>query len=91
MVTLFDTLDPSDRDLLTRLVENHAAYTDSARARALLADWDEAIERFTKVLPDAYAEVIASRERDDVRNDLPDPATPTAESDSAALHGRADD
>jgi glutamate synthase (ferredoxin) len=91
MVTLFDTLDPADRDMLTRLVENHATYTDSDRAAALLEDWDQEIEQFTKVMPDAYAEVIAGRERDDVRNDLPDPATPTAGAGGAAAHGQADD
>ncbi|MHB9288333.1 glutamate synthase large subunit [Halobacteriales archaeon Cl-PHB] len=90
MVTLMDELDPSDREMLTRLVENHAAYTDSDRAEELLADWDAELENFTKVMPDAYAEVIADRERDDVRQDLPAPATPTAEA-TDGLRGQADD
>ncbi len=76
MVTLFDDLEPSDRDMITRLVENHAAYTDSDRATALLGNWDEELAHFTKVMPDAYAAVIAERERDDVRNTLPSPAEP---------------
>ncbi|MEF8838994.1 MAG: glutamate synthase large subunit [Haloarculaceae archaeon] len=91
MVTLFDGLEPLDRDMLTRLVENHAAYTDSARAAELFEDWEAEIENFTKVMPDAYAEVIEERERDDVRTELPDPATPTAETDSSAMQGQADD
>jgi glutamate synthase (NADPH/NADH) large chain len=90
MVTLLSGLEPKDRDMLTRLVENHAEYTGSERARDLLEDWDEEIENFTKVMPDAYAEVIADRQRDDVRNDLPAAATPTAGTGEQA-RGRADD
>ncbi|WP_302080913.1 glutamate synthase large subunit [Salinibaculum rarum] len=90
MVTLMGTLEPKDRDMLTRLVENHAAYTDSARAAELLEDWDEEIENFTKVMPDAYAEIIAERERDDVRNELPPAADSTATAGDT-VRGRADD
>jgi glutamate synthase (NADPH/NADH) large chain len=75
MVTLSADLEPSDREMLTRLVENHAAYTDSDRARELLDDWETEIEQFTRVMPDAYAEVIADRERADVRTELPPSAT----------------
>jgi glutamate synthase (NADPH/NADH) large chain len=90
MVTLLSGLEPKDRDMLTRLVENHAAYTDSERARELLDDWDEEIENFTKVMPDAYAEVIEDRQRDDVRNDLPSAAAPKV-GESERLRGQADD
>jgi glutamate synthase (ferredoxin) len=75
MVTVSDNLTESDRAMLTRLVENHAAYTDSERARELLADWETELEQFTRVMPDAYAEVIADRSRADVRTELPDAAT----------------
>jgi len=91
MVTLYDDLDESDRAMVTRLVENHATYTDSDRARDLLADWDAELERFTKVMPDAYAAVIADRERDDVRSELPDPAEPRASGAGGTIHGQADD
>jgi len=90
MVSLDFTLEEADREMITRLVENHAEYTDSERARELLADWDAVLADFTKVMPDAYAEVIADRERDDVRNELPPAA---AESDAFAepTQGQADD
>ncbi|WP_459192748.1 glutamate synthase large subunit [Halosimplex sp. J119] len=90
MVSIEPALDELDRKLITRLVENHAEYTDSERAADLLAEWDEELDNFTKVMPDAYAEVIADRERADVRTDLPDPATPTSES-GVPSHGQADD
>jgi glutamate synthase (ferredoxin) len=91
MVTLFDDLGPKDRELVTRLVENHATYTDSDRAAELLADWETALDQFTKVMPDAYAEVIEERERDDVRNDLPPAATLEAgQPQDAAMQSGAD-
>ena len=39
------------RGLLRVLVEKHLLYTGSARARAILEDWDNAVRRFVKVLP----------------------------------------
>jgi glutamate synthase (NADPH/NADH) large chain len=76
MVTLSRDLDVADERMLGRLVENHADYTGSDRADRLLDDWPAALEDFVKVMPDAYAEVIAERGREDVRQDLP--ASPAA-------------
>jgi len=90
MVTLSETLEEKDREMLTRLVENHAAYTDSERATELLENWDEEIENFTRVMPDAYAEVIADRERADVRNELPEAATLEAGDVTTAMQTGAD-
>ncbi len=91
MVSLADTLEGKDRQMITRLVENHAAYTDSDRAAELLDDWDAEVENFTKVMPDAYAEVIADRERDDVRNEPPAKAAPSAEAAEADFAASTDD
>ena len=89
MVTLSGDLERKDREMVTRLVENHADYTGSERAAELLADWESEQENFTKVMPDAYAEVIAERERDDVRNELPSPAT--LQPDAGSVRTQADD
>jgi glutamate synthase (NADPH/NADH) large chain len=78
MVSIRDELDGKDRGMITRLVENHAAYTGSERASELLENWDDELSNFTVVMPDAYAEVISDRERDDVRNEPPAAATPKA-------------
>ena len=75
MVTIHHDLEESDEAMLRRMVENHAAYTDSDRAAALLDDWGNEVLNFTKVMPDAYAEVIAEESREDVRTDLPEPAS----------------
>ncbi|SEK46094.1 glutamate synthase large subunit [Haloferax larsenii] len=74
MVTLEDGLDEPDEAMLTRLVENHLAYTDSDRAAELLDDWDAALGDFVKVMPDAYAAVIEEDARQDVRSELPESA-----------------
>jgi len=40
-----------DAERLRVLVERHLLYTGSARARALLDDWDHALSNFIKVMP----------------------------------------
>ena len=74
MVSLSEELTDQDEAMLRRLVENHLARTDSDRARDLLDDWESVVGEFTRVLPDAYAEVIAEGRGDDVRDQLPDAA-----------------
>jgi glutamate synthase (NADPH/NADH) large chain len=91
MVTLHDELDEPDRRMLRRLVENHRDYTDSARAAELLDDWEASLAEFTKVMPDAYAEVIAERSRDDVRDDLPPAASAPAAGDDGGATAVSDD
>ncbi|MFW6017793.1 MAG: glutamate synthase large subunit [Halapricum sp.] len=91
LVSLSDKLDPADRRLLRRLVENHAEYTDSARARELLANWESGLEGFVRVLPDAYAEAIEQRPGDDIRTDLPAPATAGTDPGSGNFPASTDD
>ncbi|MCL7416297.1 MAG: glutamate synthase large subunit [Halalkalicoccus sp.] len=70
MVTLSRDLSERDEHMLRRLIENHAAYTDSERAREILEAWDEYREQFVKVMPDAYNEVL-SQGAEDVRDTPP--------------------
>ncbi|WP_254273774.1 glutamate synthase large subunit [Haloarcula marina] len=91
MVSIEKTLEGKDRQMITRLVENHAAYTNSERASELLEDWDAELDNFTKVMPDAYAEVISDRERDDVRNEPPAAAEPAAEATETDFVASSDD
>ncbi len=78
MVSTTEELDRKDRKMLRRLVENHVAHTYSDRGEYVLEHWESELEKFIKVVPDAYAEIIEEREEADVRNELPDAATPTA-------------
>jgi glutamate synthase (NADPH/NADH) large chain len=80
MVSLSGDLSERDEAMLRRLVENHAAYTESERARELLDDWEAALADFVRVFPDAYAEVIEEGRGADVRDSRP----PAAVADAAA-------
>jgi glutamate synthase (NADPH) large chain len=62
MVDLAD-LDDDDREFLREIVTSHAAETASTVAAALLAEWDEAIGRFAKVLPRDYKRVLDAAQR----------------------------
>ncbi|GAA1217733.1 glutamate synthase large subunit [Pseudonocardia alaniniphila] len=57
-----DPLGDDDRAFLRTAVERHHAETGSAVARALLTDWDIAVERFGKVMPKDYKRVLQARE-----------------------------
>ncbi|MFI7588950.1 glutamate synthase large subunit [Spongisporangium articulatum] len=54
-------LDDTDAEVLRGLLQKHRDETESAVAGKLLADWPAAAARFTKVLPGAYARVVAVR------------------------------
>ena len=47
-----------DAERLRILVERHLLFTGSARARALLDDWDAALSRFVKVMPRDYKRAL---------------------------------
>ncbi|MFC5138649.1 glutamate synthase large subunit [Actinomycetospora rhizophila] len=55
--------DPEDADWLHGVVSRHRELTGSPRAAALLADWDTAVGRFTKVVPDDYQRVLDATQR----------------------------
>ncbi|MCA0245048.1 MAG: glutamate synthase subunit alpha, partial [Proteobacteria bacterium] len=53
-----------DVERLRILVERHHLHTGSARARALLEDWDNALRSFVKVMPRDYKRaLLQARER----------------------------
>jgi glutamate synthase (NADPH) large chain len=60
-------LDECDELLLRRLIENHARYTNSRRAKQILEDWTGYRSRFVKVFPKEYRralrELSASRSK----------------------------
>jgi glutamate synthase (NADPH/NADH) large chain len=57
-----DPLDEDDRKLLRSAIERHHAETGSTVAHALLTDWDDAVERFTKIMPKDFKRVLQARE-----------------------------
>ncbi len=56
-----EPLTDDDRVYLREVVAKHQAETGSAVAAGLLANWDEAVERFGKVMPRDYKRVLAAR------------------------------
>jgi glutamate synthase (NADPH) large chain len=51
-------LDRSDEELLKSYIENHARYTNSAQAKAILADWANFRPKFVKVFPNEYRRAL---------------------------------
>jgi len=47
-----------DAERLRILVERHHLFTGSARARALLEDWDNALTHFVKVMPKDFRRAL---------------------------------
>jgi glutamate synthase (NADPH/NADH) large chain len=57
-----DPLTDEDREIIRSAVEKHHAETGSTVAHALLTDWDDAVERFGKVMPKDYKRVLKAQE-----------------------------
>ena len=57
-----DPLDDDDRAFLRDAVERHFAETESAVAKELLTEWDDAVDRFGKVMPKDFKRVLKARE-----------------------------
>ncbi|NOT65714.1 MAG: glutamate synthase subunit alpha [Methylotenera sp.] len=51
-------LDQPDEITLKTLIENHAKYTGSVRANAMLADWANYRAKFVKVMPNEYKRAL---------------------------------
>ncbi|HET7530181.1 MAG TPA: glutamate synthase large subunit [Mycobacteriales bacterium] len=76
-----DPLDDDDRAFLRETVTKHAAETGSTVAASLLAEWDDAVERFAKIMPRDYKRVLAAA------RDAEDRGIDVDEAIMAAAHG----
>ncbi len=47
-----------DAERLRQLIENHAHYTNSARAQKILANWEDYLPKFRKVMPVEYRRAL---------------------------------
>ncbi len=59
-------LDQPDEVTLLALINKHAEYTGSARAKAILADWEHARGKFVKVMPNEYKRALIELAEDKV-------------------------
>jgi glutamate synthase domain-containing protein 3 len=58
LVELAPVAETSDAALLKRLIERHARYTGSARARHVLAHWEDALREFVRIVPTEYLKAM---------------------------------
>ena len=54
-----DYRTPGGTNDIKRLLENHAKLTDSPVAKAILADWENELRWFVKVMPTDYRNALA--------------------------------
>ncbi|MDP1628558.1 MAG: glutamate synthase large subunit [Parvibaculum sp.] len=52
-----------DAERLHQLIENHAHYTNSARARTILDNWEAMLPKFRKVMPVEYRRALKEMQR----------------------------
>ncbi|MEU5640526.1 glutamate synthase large subunit [Streptomyces milbemycinicus] len=57
-----EALDTADQQWLHDVVRRHQEETGSTVAGALLADWDTAVTRFSKIIPTTYKAVLAAKD-----------------------------
>jgi glutamate synthase (NADPH) large chain len=62
-MVFLEAVGGEDADALKKLIERHLEYTGSARAAALLTDWEQSLPRFVKVMPKDYQRVLQALAR----------------------------
>jgi glutamate synthase (ferredoxin) len=66
MVDLEPLEAPEDLELVRDLIRKHADYTQSTRARKVLANWDRMLPKFVKVMPRDYKRALTAMKRAEV-------------------------
>ena len=59
---LRENMSGNDAERLHKLLENHARYTNSAKAKTILSDWDNWLPKFVKVMPSEYRRALKELE-----------------------------
>ena len=67
MVALEPVEDQQDLEALYRMLREHMRLTGSARAERVLADWDDALPKFVKVMPHDYKRALMERAKQEAR------------------------
>jgi glutamate synthase (ferredoxin) len=58
MVLMETPTAKSDKESLRTMLENHVKYTNSAKAKAILADFENYLPKFKKIIPADYKKMI---------------------------------
>ena len=59
LVDVMGDMTSQDAERLHRLITRHMHYTNSAKAKTILADWPTWVAKFKKVMPVEYREALA--------------------------------
>ena len=59
LVEVMSDMSKLDAERLNQLVARHAHYTNSAKAKMILADWGAYLPKFKKVMPTEYRKALA--------------------------------
>lgn len=62
LVELEPVTDKADQVLLLRMIEHHASYTASAKAKRILKQWETMLPKFVRVMPVEYKKVLSERQ-----------------------------
>jgi glutamate synthase (ferredoxin) len=54
--------EPSEIAIVREMIQKHADYTNSPKAAAVLANWEEMVPKFVKVMPRDYKRVLQALE-----------------------------
>ncbi|MCU0551420.1 MAG: glutamate synthase large subunit [Leptolyngbya sp. Prado105] len=63
MVAIEPFEDPEDIAIVRQMIQNHAAYTYSRKAKDILENWEQVRSRFVKVMPKDYKRVLQALRR----------------------------
>src|SRR5690606_7299616 len=58
LVDIMHDMDKKDAERLHQLIERHARYTNSGKARMILDDWATWLPKFKKVMPVEYRKAL---------------------------------
>ena len=61
-VDIHHSLNQNDSRLLHSLITRHVHYTNSARGKSILQNWDASLSKFLKVMPVDYKRALAEHE-----------------------------
>jgi glutamate synthase (ferredoxin) len=59
MVMAEKLTEPLEINRVKALIEKHLTWTDSSRAKQVLANWEASVQRFVKVIPKDYKRMLA--------------------------------
>ncbi|WP_054956598.1 glutamate synthase large subunit [Paenibacillus dakarensis] len=63
MVLLERIEDQKEADIVFGMIQRHSIYTDSVLAQRLLADWEQSLKNFVRVIPKDYKRMMLQIER----------------------------